>query len=219
MTVLEAIRERHSVRSYLDRAIEAEKRDALNFEIAKCNAEGNLSIRLITDEPRAFAGLIARYGRFENVKNYIALAGKDGRDLSERVGYYGERLVLLAQTLGLNTCWVAGSHSKSEARKHSGLKDGEKLIAVISIGYGKTQGKPRKSKPLHALYTAESEPPEWFLSGVEAAMLAPTAINQQRFLISLKDGKVTIKDKGGFYSKIDLGIVKYHFEIATRRPL
>jgi hypothetical protein len=34
------------------------------------------------------------------------LIRKKSDDLDEKVGYWGEQLVLLAQTLGLNTCWV-----------------------------------------------------------------------------------------------------------------
>ena len=51
---------------------------------------------------------------------------------------------------------------------------------------------------------------------MEAALLAPTAMNQQRFIFDLKDGnRVDAYALSGPYSAIDLGIVKYHFEIAA----
>ena len=56
---------------------------------------------------------------------------------------------------------------------------------------------------------------DWFQKGMEAVCLAPTAMNQQKFFFELKDGTVTAKSLGGFYSKIDLGIAKYHFEVVT----
>ena len=59
--------------------------------------------------------------------------------------------------------------------------------------------------------------PDWFRAGVEAALLAPTAINQQKFEINLnEDGTVDFIDKGGVLSKIDIGIVKYNFEVGSK---
>lgn len=52
-------------------------------------------------------------------------------------------------------------------------------------------------------------------NGIEAALLAPTAMNQQKFMFSLNRGKVSVKAGRGFYTKLDLGIVKYHFAIGA----
>ena len=104
MTLHEAIEARHSVRAYKDQPLSEDVVKVLEDEIAIINKEGSLHIQLILDEPKAFQGTLAKYGKFRNVKNYLAMAGKQAEDLDERVGYYGERLVLLAQTLGLNTC-------------------------------------------------------------------------------------------------------------------
>ncbi len=76
------------------------------------NTDGNLHVQFILDEPKAFLGPMAKYGKFSGVRNYLVMAGKKADDLDGRVGYYGEQLVLLAQTLGLNTCWVGLSYSK-----------------------------------------------------------------------------------------------------------
>ena len=116
--IKDAIRNRHAVREYYNRTIDASTAAQLNEEIARCNEEGGLHIQLITDEPRAFGGQMARYGKFNNVKNYIALAGKKDPGLEEKIGYYGERIALKAQILGLNTCWVALTFSKRKAKKH-----------------------------------------------------------------------------------------------------
>lgn len=151
---------------------------------------------------------MAHYGKFKNVKNYIAIVGS--KNDQEKAGYYGEKIVLKCQELGLNTCWVAMTHGKSQAK----IKRGQKLLIIISLGYGETQGVPHKSKPITELSKVD-ENTEWFQNGIEAVSLAPTAMNQQKFIFELKNGNVFAKSLGGFYSKIDLGIVKYHFEIAT----
>lgn len=213
MELKEAMEKRHAVRSYTDRKLAADVIEALNQEIAACNQESGLHIQLVTDEPEAFGGFMAHYGKFVNVKNYIALVGKKGPTLDEAIGYYGERVALNAQQLGLNTCWVAMTYSKGKSKVRIGAD--EKLVCVLALGYGENQGVPHKSKPMEALCTVEGTMPDWFRSGMEAAMLAPTATNQQKFRITQSGGTVAIKAGAGFYVKVDLGIVKYHFEVGA----
>ena len=214
MDIMEAMRERHAVRSYTDEPISEEAKAALQQKIDEVNREGNLHVQMVCDEPKAFDGFMAHYGKFSGVTNYIAMIGPKGDDLSERIGYYGEELVLLAQQLGLNTCWVAMTYSKVKTAYE--LRAGEKLAVVISLGHGETQGSAHKSKGAEEVSTVEGEAPEWFKRGVEAALLAPTASNQQVFHLTLKDGnKVEAKPGTGFYSHVDLGIVKLHFELGA----
>ena len=215
MDIREAIKARHSVRQYKDMAIDPALVEKLNEEIAKCNEESGLRIQLILDDPECFNTLMAHYGKFRNADNYIAIVGKkDLPDAEEKCGYYGERLVLLAQQLGLNTCWVAGSYGKGKCKADRAA--GEKILCVISIGYGETEGVRHKSKPSSRLCDVKEEDmPVWFKNGLKAAMMAPTAINQQQFFITLQDGEPLIKAKIGPYSRIDLGIVKYHFEVVS----
>ncbi len=212
MDVLQAMKERHSVRSYTDRPIEGRIKDDLSSYIDDCNRDSQLHIQLVLDEPNAFDGFMAHYGKFVGVRNYIVLVGKKSPDLEERCGYYGEKIVLHAQTLGLNTCWVAMTYSKGKAKFQ--LNANEKLCLVIAIGYGKTSGISHTSKPREAVMRANT-PPDWFLQGIDAALLAPTAMNQQKFTFTLDGNKVTAKAGMGFYSKIDLGIAKCHFELGA----
>ncbi|WP_295219514.1 nitroreductase family protein [Ruminococcus sp.] len=217
MEIHEAIEKRHSVRSYLDKSIPADIISQLNHEITECNRESGLHIQLVTGEPEAFSGFMAHYGKFSGVRNYIALIGRKTADLDEKIGYYGERIAIKAQQLGLNTCWVAMTFSKKKSRCI--VNKGEKLVCVLSLGYGKTQGIAHKSKPMEQLCAVSGKMPEWFRKGMESVMLAPTAMNQQKFLFSLNAENVTVKSTGGFYSKVDLGIVQYHFEVGSGRKI
>lgn len=211
MDLLEAIRTRHSVRSFTDKRIDSETAAYMSKAIEECNQESGLNIQLCLNEPKAFNSMIARYGKFENCKNYIVLAGRKGQD--EKIGYQGEKLVLKAQQLGLNSCWVGLTYNKSKIPVT--LNEGEKIRLVIALGYGKTQGTPHKSKDISMLCVTDGQMPDWFKRGMEASMLAPTAVNQQKFLIVNKDGTVFAKPLKGFYSKVDIGIVKCHFEIGA----
>ena len=219
MTIQEAILARHAVRSYTDQKIPEDVVSRLKAEIDTCNEQSGLHIQLVTDEPHAFDGMMAHYGKFSGVQNYVALIGPKSSRLEEQAGYYGERAALLAQTLGLNTCWVAMSFSKGAAKKRCTIAAGEKLVCVLALGYGATQGVPHRSKPMEALCRVDGAMPDWFRAGMEAAMLAPTAVNQQKFLITLSGDRAEAKSLGGFYSMVDLGIVRYHFEIGSGRPV
>lgn len=210
MDFMEAIKSRHSVRSYEDRAITGDTRREMQEFLFQLNRESGLNMQLVLNEPKAFSGFLAHYGKFSGVGNYIALIGKKGVRLDEDCGYYGEKAVLRAQQLGLNTCWVAMTYRKVPGILR--IASGEKLAAVIALGYGTTQGVSHPVKPVEKLCAAEGPLPAWFRHGVEAAQLAPTAMNQQKFHFSLKDGVVSAKPGTGFYTRMDLGIAKCHFE-------
>ena len=213
MSTINTIYDRHSVRQYHNQPLREEVIHVLRSEIDACNQESGLHIQLVTNEPKAFDSFMAHYGKFKGVTNYLALIGKKESSLEEKCGYYGEKLVLFAQELGLNTCWVAMTYSKIKTAFRVGK--GEKLCVVIALGYGETQGLPHKSKSMEEVIQLDEPAPEWFQKGVEAALLAPTAMNQQKFLFRLDKNRVSVKAGFGFYTKIDMGIVKYHFEIGA----
>ncbi len=213
MDIQTAMKQRHSVRSYTARPIEGATLQALQEEIAACNRESGLHIQLVQQEPKAFDSLMAHYGKFSGVQNYLALVGKKSPSPDEACGYYGERLVLKAQQLGLNTCWVALTYRKVPGAFT--VERGEKLTVVIAIGYGRTQGVPHKSKTAAEVSSQSGQTPEWFRAGVEAALLAPTAMNQQKFTLHYENEKVTARAGRGFYTRLDLGIVRYHFECGS----
>ena len=216
MEMFDLMKQRHSVRQYTERPIEAEKRNALNRMIAEINRKAALHIQIFYDEPKCFDSMMAHYGKFTGVKNYIALVGPKGDALEETLGYYGEQIVLKAQELGLNTCWVAMTHGRSKAE----IGKNEKQVCLISVGYGCTNGVTHKVKPLPEVCNLKEGMPDWFLKGMEAALLAPTAMNQQKFFFELlPDGKVKAECGKGFYTKLDFGIVKYHFEIGSKTSL
>ena len=233
MTLQEAIEARHSVRAYKDQPLAEEVVKRLEEEIAEVNQTGSLHIQLIRNEPKAFQGTLAKYGKFRNVTNYMVMAGKKSDDLDERIGYYGEHLVLLAQTLGLNTCWVGLSYKKIPDTYV--LDEGEVIKAYIAIGYGETQGSSHKIKTIEQVNrtavrtfgsskNASDITPLWYTKGIEAALLAPTAVNQQKFsfeYVGTNNGCHQVRAKKGIsmigYTQIDLGIAKYHFEIGAGR--
>ena len=218
MTLMEAIDARHSVRAYKDMPIPQEVRDQLDAFVKTCNEESGLNTTISYDDPAGFDSRLAHYGSFSNVRNYIILKGSKRADFDFVCGYFGEKIVLYAQQLGLNTCWTALTFNKKKVKEL--VPAGEALCMVIALGYGETQGNAHKSKSMYDVIDVKGGMPEWFVAGVEAALKAPTAVNQQKFCFMLENDKPSVKVKGlGTYTKVDLGIVAYHFEAATGRKI
>lgn len=217
---LAAMKARHSVRAYTDRVLPQAIIERLNDKIVSLNSRYGLHIQLVTQEPKAFTGILS-YGQFSGVKNYFAMIGKQTQFLDEQIGYCGEQLVLLAQTLGLNTCWVGVSYRAVSDAYH--IAKGERLACVIALGYGISQGKEHRRKTTEQVSNVSRLTPDWFRKGVEAALLAPTAINQQQFRFEYvgtdASGIHRVRAQRGFsvvgYTHMDLGIAKLHFELGA----
>ncbi len=214
MTMREAMKVRHTVRKYKDERLPAEVARKLHLRISESNREYGLRMRLVTDNGDAFGAILKTF-LAKNVKNYIVLIGKASEGLYEKLGYCGTDAVLYAQTLGLNSWWIAGTYSRKKVAKQSNLTPDEKLAGIIAVGYGENQGVPHKSKTAKEVSEYDGDTPEWFSNGVEAALLAPTALNRQEFTITGKGDKVSISCPEGALQGIDLGIAKYHFELGA----
>lgn len=208
MTIQEAIKKRHMVRSYTDRPIPPEIADQLTERITDNNRAFGLSMGLVTENTEAFSPII-RLLLAKGVRNYVVLAGPDEAQTDEKLGYCGADVMLFAQTLGLNSWWVGGTFSRRGVKKHT---DAPRVAGVLALGYGAVQGVPHKSKAPAEISSYQGEAPEWFVRGVEAVLLAPTALNRQAFAIRGQGDKVSMTCGNGIFSGVDLGIGKYHFE-------
>ncbi len=214
MTEVEAIRQRHSVRSYLDKKIEPETARLLCQMISECNEKGHLHLQFLPEAGGTFHRLLPRAAGLASAPSVIACAGPADASLEERIGYFGEKVVLYAQQLALNTCWCGTFSARNTPVT---LAPGEKMPIVIAVGYGADQGRPRRSKTMAQVAGSDGYPPPWFRDGVALALLAPTAINQQKFHFRLcSDGSVLSECGPGPFSRIDLGIARCHFDAALR---
>jgi len=224
MTNIEAIDNRRSRRLYLDLPIETQQIDVLQGFIEKFNKESGLTIRFVEDGSAAFKGFLKSYGLFSGVRSMLAMSGKKlDAKLKEKVGYYGELLVLEAIKMDLSTCWVGGSFDREEPLVD--VPEDESLVCVITIG--KSEELSFKEKMIHQMVAGKSKSiekmlisdvklPEWLMEGIQAVQKAPSAVNHQPVLFEFKNGilTATVEDDGKF-NLVDLGIAKSHFEIAA----
>lgn len=215
MTLLEALENRHSIRRYEHRPLEDETVNALRAELDRLNDEGDLNMQLVTDEPKAFRGFLA-YGVFSNVSNYVMVVGKKSETLDFRAGYFCEKLVLRARQLGLATCIVGLTYKKVSGVFRVGPD--EKVVVCIAIGYPAESGRNHKVKTPGQVSNIGPDSPQWFVRGVEAALKAPTAVNQQKFFFEYVEPDKVRPQKGRSlvgYTAIDLGIAMYNFEVGA----
>ncbi len=214
MTLKEAMSERHTVRRYKDIPLSEQLVAQLNERVAANNQKLGTSISLVTNNEEALPGIV-KVLMAKNAKNYFILAGSDTPDMEEKLGYASADLMLYAQTLGLNTWWIGGMYSKSGTRKNASASANEKIIGIVVVGYGETNGKPHKSKSAADISSYHGSAPNWFQAGVQAVLLAPTAINRQAYAITGNGRHVSMTYNDGAFSGADLGIGKYHFELGA----
>ena len=214
MPITDAMRARHVVRQYLSTPLPDDVIAALRSRIEDNNRAHGTDIRLVTGDARVFGPLWGTV-RARSVRNCLIMSGPDAPNLDERLGYGGADLMLAAQDLGLNTWWIGGTFSKRAAARVSGATG--RIVAVVALGYGATQGSAHASKRPEEVSSYEGQAPDWFTRGVEAALLAPTAFGKQAFTLSGKGGEVTLRCEDSAYAGQDRGLVKYHFEVGAGR--
>ncbi len=210
MTIKEAMKERHMVRKYIDKEIPEDLGLKLNERIEQNNNKYNLSIKLMLNNDKAVNSII-KLLLAKGVKNYIILAGNDNDDLAEKLGYSSADIMLYAQTLGLNTWYVGGTFNRGVSK----YVPNKKVIGIVAIGYGINNGVPHKSKIIEEVSSYDGNMPSWFKEGVEASLLAPTALNKQDYKIIGKDNKVKIEIDNGIFTGANKGLIKYHFELGA----
>ena len=225
----EAIQSRISRRNFTSQKIGDDLIEHFKERIIEFNHDSGLTISFLEDGSKAFNGITKSYGMFKGVRSLIVLKGPlSDVYLKEKCGYFGELLVLEATKLGLGTCWVAGTFNKKDPMFK--CQDDEQLICVIPIGFNEsetTMGEKfirklshRKSKTLDQFYKV-LEPnqimPDWFIEGIKAVMLAPSAINSQPVFFEVVGEKITIHTADQKPTDlVDLGIAKLHFELVAK---
>ena len=206
-----AMRQRRTVRKFTSEPLSPELISQLNDRVRANNERLGLAISLKVGDESALPGALKLFFA-KGVRNYFVLAGSDRPGLDEDLGYASADLMLFAQALGLNTWWIGGTFSRKNVEQ---AVPGKKVIGIVAVGFGVTPGTAHKSKMAAEASSYEGPEPQWFADGVQAALLAPTALNKQCFRIAGAGNKVSITENGGAFSGADIGIVKYHFELGA----
>lgn len=230
----EAIEYRSSRRSFEDTTLKTEDASALE-ELCANISDSVDDIKLVYRQngiENVFRGAM---GKIIRPSAYVALIG-DAKEpnIQEKLGYAGECIVLEATSLGVGSCWIGGFFSQKGIREELGIGEDEFVPAVIALGYasekksiseklikGLSKSSSRKDVERISEGLAREKWPEWAKSAVEAARLAPSAINRQPWIFEVGDGfiKVMLDNPDNSYSiskRLDCGIAMLHIELGAR---
>jgi len=190
---------------------------------------------LVTESPDSvFKGAIGPFGKIKGVPAFIAFIGNMGSpNVHEQVGYMGEGIILEAEALNLASCWVAGFFRPNVVASLTRIDKGERVLAVTPIGYAiKRQaleerlmtgfGLTHRRRALSDLVTGllESEWPQWIRAALEAARLAPSAVNRQPWRFHIEPHSITVSvntlsREYGLSKRLCCGIAMLHIEVTA----
>ena len=209
--VTRIIPQRFSCRTFLESPIDEAQRQILSGAVDSMRA-GPLGtavrFRLVAStrgDTEALRGL-GTYGFVRGAGGFIVGAATVGEGWLEDYGYAMEELILLATDLGLGTCWLGGSFTRSSFSRAIGAKAGERVPAVAALGVmpdletarnGVIRMRVRGDQRLPALrlfsnekfgvpMTPEAAGP--FATALEMVRLAPSASNKQPWRI-VREGR------------------------------
>ena len=229
MNAMEAIKRRISVRAYEDRPLSDADYADLEAYIAQLNAESGLHFQLYGPREGGAPAVKMSATMFAgSVHCYAALVAPDDARSGEMLGYYGEKLILHATSLGVGSCWVASTYDREDARAE--IAAGERLWDIVPLGYA-ARKVPLKQRGIRAaLRSHDKQPhelvacdcafgelPEGVRAGIDAVIAGPSAINGQPVVFAW-DGSSVSADLPDFKRDVqynDLGIAKLHFQIAA----
>ena len=224
MDLKTAVMERTSRRKFELDPIDEDLLQQLESAVNECNKASGLNIKLRIDDGEAFSPAKS-YGMLSGACNYFAMiCKKDDPNGDEKIGYYGESLILLLTRLGLGSCWIGGTYDKDLC--HIDIEDDEQFRLAIVFGFVKSKVSikekaiiktvKRNCKEIKDMLNAYGTPPNWVVDGVRYAVKAPSAQNRQpvKFYCDGEDVNARVRGDKEF-DMVDLGIAKLHFEIGA----
>ncbi len=233
MNIIEAIKQRRSVRSFDGESLTGEQKTMLGNAIAESTSPfgGSVSIRLKHFDLKA-GYKPSTYGTIRGAEDYFLLGIADGEDSALSAGYRFEQVVLKAGMAGLGTCWIAATFKGSVFNRDETWPDGEQLRIVCPVGTPAGMGFREKltrlavgsknRKPFDELFLSidgktSVDTDSTFHEALEMMRLAPSSTNSQPWRALVADDAVHFYyiDKSEA-SVLDTGIGICHFDLTMQ---
>jgi hypothetical protein len=228
-----AVAERRSRRAFSGVRPTDEQLDLIEATAREFRPFADARVLLVRDVPDTFfTGLVGSYGKVSGARSALVfIADATSATGGEHCGYTGEGAVLEAGALGLTTCWLAGSFSRSTVTAAVALEPGEIVRAISPVGTPLTQPsaterrlfgatKPKRRRSLDEIAPGHAEWPRWAVAGAEAARIAPSAMNRQPWRFRMEDGSAVVSSASMptpvASPRLDCGIAMLHFELGAR---
>ncbi|MFC1959021.1 nitroreductase family protein [Chloroflexota bacterium] len=232
------IEKRRSRRRFEKKPLKANHLDHLKSICNDFRPFDNARALLVTESPdKVFKGAIGPYGKIRGASAFIAFIGNIKSPwVQEQVGYTGEGIVLEAEALNLNTCWVGGFFRPKVVKSLISIGEDEIVIAVTPVGYATKRlsfeeklmtgfGLTHRRKALSDLVIGlkDSEWPQWIRKALEAARIAPSAVNRQPWRFHVEQESITIatnsnslKREPTMSKRLCCGTAMLHIETAAQ---
>ncbi len=230
-----SIFERNSRRRYTGESLEEDILQRLEFVCENYNPiPGARSVLVRSPPDGVYKGAIGTYGAVKGAPHFIAFIGDmKAPHVQEAIGYQGEGIILEATSQGLGTCWIAGFYRPEIVEQVIDITNNEQVLAITPIGHvfeSKTRmeqtmtrliGAQQRKELSQILILGSEQPSGWILRAIDAARLAPSAINRQPWRFMVKNGIVSISAKTNGSQKIsprlDCGIAMQHFSLGAKK--
>jgi hypothetical protein len=208
--ITEIIPRRYSCRTYLEQPIAVEKRLAIeNFlfslRVGPLGASVRFKLLAASEQDRSSLKRLGTYGFIRRATGFIVGAVESSEKNLEDYGYLMESAILFATDLGLGTCWLGGSFTKSSFARKISMRNGEIMPAVTAVGYAAEKsrlkdlirqqvGADRRLPWRKLFYRARfgepisSEEAGAYAAPLEMVRLGPSASNKQPWRV-IRDGK------------------------------
>jgi nitroreductase len=227
--------ERHSRRRYTGETLPKEILEQIESVCSSFqHFPGSRAVLVRTPPDNIFTGAVGHYGAVKGAPHFVAFIGDmSNSHVQEAIGYHGEGVILEATALGVNTCWVAGMYRPEIVEKKLKVRNGEQVLAITPLGKAvdnKTRveqamtrllGAHRRKELKQILALGSEDPTGWVYRAIDAARVAPSAINRQpwRFKIQGESVSLFTKSKEGhrISPRLDCGIAMLHFEIGAKK--
>ena len=245
--ITEIIKKRRSWRTYNGKPVENEKKEQiLNFisTLDKPPFGSEARFQMVDLDLKGTGKVSGTYGVIKGAETFIASIVKKSPMDMEDVGFLFEKIILFATAMGLDTCWMGASFSRSLFSEKMELKPEETIPVVGPIGY--RAGKRSLTDTVFHMSAGSKNRKPWsdlFFDNTfnlpiekkdagklevlfEMVRLAPSAVNKQpwRLILDGKKAHFFLKRTMGFESmfkmdlqRIDMGIAMCHFELAANK--
>ena len=247
MPVSNVIKNRVSVRTYKEQELSDRDRDKIVKFISTVEGPFRAKVRYELIESKDISKgeniKLGTYGVIKGTSTFLLSAAEKGKMDLEQLGYTFEKIVLYCTSIGIGTCWMAGTFKRGEFAKAIKLRQNEMLTAISPLGYASekrsfidsavrlTAGS-KKRKEWEELFfegdfdkSLENNNSERYCEALEMVRIAPSASNLQpwRIVKQKNEFHFFLKGKKGYNSafgfniqRIDIGIAMCHFELCMQ---
>lgn len=237
--VMETIQKRHSVRTYENRPLLSQDREALLTCMKQLDNPFGVPVHeyIIDKELNAEGEKLGTYGVIKGASTFLGVSIPDTELAPLAAGYEFENLILFATHMGLGTVWLAATFNRDSFASAMEIPENELFPAISPVGYPAAKRSLTETLMRSTMKSASRK--EWkelffqndfhtpltkdmagaYARPLEMVRLAPSAKNAQPWRVRktqnayhfYADYKPGLSKGEEVIKQVDLGIALSHF--------